>query len=432
MRTRHYMKLSLIGMLLAGTIPFAAAGDFAGRFDLGSYSMFYDDDDLDDRSTFYGKLRLDWLPGSTGDWNLYSNLRIRGETDGEDGRKLQVWDLRFGYGLDEKPIAGAVGLMSLHQVSGIGSVIGAHLQTNPCNYFQGGIFGGGNAVVEEGITRSDGTRMGGYLKFLIPDHGDIGIAYVSIADTDCPCEEQDLVVFNSQLNFNDQLFLYQTGEYHLASDTDDTGRLTYYYGNMRYDIHEMVAFSVTYDRYDRLPAMLFKPDPLDEPNVPFDEIYRFQSHKGYGIAPRIDLKFARTWRLFVRYRLKDTDNFRSDRWNQYLVGIASGNLFNSGISLSGTMAVNRGEYQDYETGYISLCREFGSKLSLSLTFVKDRFVSAENILTARHVESTQRAGISAHYRISRSMNLFMEYEQTFADDPDDEDQRLLFNYQIRL
>ena len=155
-------RLALLLMLIFALPVYA---EWSGRFELGSYSVLFDDDLYEDRTPLRGGFRLDYTPES-GNWVVRSNIKLQTEFESEETARLRVRDLyvRYGQKNGQSPVEFTAGLFNPRGVTGTGDVAGADFRFNlnpsdeSSNMFSAGLFGGGNAVTRE--SRTDIDRQG--------------------------------------------------------------------------------------------------------------------------------------------------------------------------------------------------------------------------------------------------------------------------------
>ncbi len=433
------IRLLLTGIfLLLCTALEPVSADWKGRFDLGGNPVFYDDEMLEDRTPLTSGLRLQFTPGSGDNWIFKANLKLRTEANSPDGNQLRLRDLYVRYGNDSEQSLGSVtaGVFTPEGISGIGDIMGAGIQLNipagETSRFGFGAFGGANSAVRDGATDADGVRYGGYLIASGEAWGRMSLAYVSVSDTEFAAQESSYIAFNTSLRLSDRFDFQQSGEFTVSSETDDDSTLTSYFADAGYEFTERLRISVTYDRFDRMPylASTQYEEVSGSPNP--EDFDRFSAFSGQSIGPRVDFQLSPEWRAFTRYRYKKTDDFLSQTWHQYLLGFGYMNPVGKGISINGSIFINKGDTKEFETGFLRIGRDFGPSMNLSLNFAADRFAYPETIASAPHVDSTWRTGVSGFFRIRPDMTALMEYERTFGDEERDGDHRVMFNWQYRF
>lgn len=438
---RHTLLLLLLSALLilvgpAGISPLVSA-DWTGRFELGGTPVFYDDTSLEDRTPLTTGLRLSYSDGDAGDWLIRSSIKLRTEANSPDGNILRIKDLfiRYGQFPDRSPMQVTAGVFNPEGVSGAGDVIGAgvrfNLNAGLSSRIGLGVFGGGNSVVREGATRIDGIRYGAYVLGSGDDWGQFSLAYVSTASTDLKADEADSLAFSTTVHIGERFDFFQTGEYILKSGSGNDNTLASWTAEAGIDLSEMVRLSVTADYYDQQPSLAASAE--DSGTDPDGENYTYTAaYSGSSIGPRLDVWFGQSWRVFGRYRYRQTDDYLEQTWNQLLAGFGFVDPSGSGVTVDGSFFVNRGDTRDYETGFIRIGRDFGPHMNLSLNLAADRFARPETAASAPNVQSTWRTGLSGFYRISSGMTAILTYERTFADDDRNSDHRVMFNWQYRF
>ncbi|MBN1878833.1 hypothetical protein JW823_01885 [bacterium] len=434
----HSTYWIILTTLLIGLFTSSCPADahWTGRLDLGGYPVFFDDPTLEDRTPLTSGFRLNYSSGS--EWVFKTSFRLRSEANSPDGNIWRVRDLfiRYGRNSDASPFVVTAGLFSPDTITGCGDVMGAGLQFNArlddSSHIGFGAFGGANSVVLDGATDADGVRFGGYISAFGTNWGRAGIAYISVTNTDLLIDETNAITFNTSLRFGDRFDVHQTGEYIISSHTgEEDNKLISYYGDAGFDITENLRMGMTYDYYDRLPFLASLIDDTDPATTP-EDFDRIASYSGSSIGPRLDVRIGKAWRLFGRYRYRETNDFLNRIWHQYLGGFSYTSLSGRGLAVNGSVFVNRGDTRDYETGFLRISRGVGSALNLSLNLAADRFSRPETVASTQHVEFTWRAGISGFYRIRSDMTAILEYERTFADSDNNSDHRVMFNWQYRF
>jgi hypothetical protein len=415
--------ISIILIILLSPIVLAEVN---GRWDVGTYSWIPDEKGLEDRISLLSRLHFNWIQSADG-WVFRSDLKIREE---ESNTRLQIWELRMDYGLNKKPFAASFGLCDLDHVTGLGGVLGSECQLNLVPSFHFGLFGGANPVFEEGSTKADGVKLGGYANFDNDSFGSAGLGYVTIRNTDTVGDERDYFAFDTQCRFLEQkIVFYQSGEYQTSSgEKDSKNKLAYYLGTLTFITNDRVSFDLSYDHFDQTPLLQVEQDAFDH-TTPDDEI---ESHYiGDSISPRVNFRISKTWRTFFRYQYRKTDIFEEVTANQYLGGLSCSDVLKSGLYFNGIITVNRSDQKDYQSGYVCIGHDYGAA-SLSVFYSADRFLYPESLLITSHVKSTSRTGFSFMYRLSHGMSLLLDYEHSLGDYKVDQEHRLLVNFQYRF
>jgi len=422
--------LGFSGLILRNSLTVMAV--WSGLISIGGDPVFYDENQFEDRTPLTSRLKLRYSPENSDQWLFVSNIKLRTELVSQDDGKIQVQDLYARYGNGEQLVQVKAGIFS-PDVSGTGDVIGACVQFNPGLFNKTGIglgvFGGANAAMKESVTDTDGLRTGGYFSAKSQDWGQASISYVKVTDTDYINDERDYLAFNTNLRIGSNFDFYQAGEYIISSEADENGILTYYNANFVYVINAIFRLNLTYDEYDRMPSL---ESLSDDPERNPDNFDRFSAYRGQAIGPRVDIQIGDNWRTYIRYRYRKTDDSQKATWHQYLFGFACLDVLNAGISLNGSVFVNRGETKDYEAGFLTISRDFGSRLNMSINVATDRFSYMETVGSNPHIKSTYRIGLNGFYRLGRKTTILCEYERTFGEEKKDRDHRIMFNWQFRF
>lgn len=430
------MILTLVVLLLGSAVfsPVVTA-HWTGRFDLGGSPTFYADNQLENRTPITSRIRFRFSPDTADQWLVVGNVRLRSELNSEDSHKWQIRDLYLQYGQDieDGPVSLSLGLFQPRNVSGIGDLMGLGARYQfvlPVDSLLSlGVFGGANAVINDGGTDTDGVRVGGFIEARGNSWGQASIGYVSLSEMDFSGDEREYVAFSTTLRIGDRFDFYHSGEFTVSSEAGDDNTLSYYYANAGYDLRESVRFSVTYDLYDRMPYLQSLDENEEDSGDTFD---RYEVYRGQSIGPRLDWRISSNWRVFGRYRYRETDDSHGETWHQYLLGFGCADLMSSGIGVNGSVFISRGDTREYETAFISVTRDIVPALSVSVNVAADRFARLETVTEVQHIDSTYRAGIGGFYRINRSMTAILEYERTFGDSDQDREDRIFFNWQYRF
>lgn len=420
--------LPLIFCVICSTDTIHAS--YFGRFDLGTFSVLPDDSDVDSRVSSTGRILFGWQSTKHDEWSILTDLRLRAEPSVEGTPHYMIWDLRVDYGLDKKPVAGSVGLCRLNEVSGIGSVLGGHLQFNLLDEWSFGLFGGGNPISTEGHFDIDGVRSGAYARYESESHFRAGIALTSISGTDQTLDERNVVSFDTQWATMDSFYFYHFGEITLAKD-DESTRLSYYNANVRLNLTESIRVSTSYNHFEYLPYIQFKDeiDFYDQDTTPHYD--RNADYTSDSVSPRIDLRINPLWRIYARYRYNRTDYFSGFDSQQWLGGTSCSNLFHSGIAMSASIGSTDRQDRNIVNSFFSLSRDFNRNLNLTLSYSTDRYNRPESMFVSRHAESTHRVSTSIWYRFNESINVLIDYERAFAES-DQGDHQMVFNIQYRI
>jgi hypothetical protein len=428
---RPHLALAVMACLLSLCASPTLHAGFFGRFNLSSYTWLPSDPVIDSRSSLTGRFRFGWENQDASGLRFLVNLRIRNELAESEGLdRLTVYDLRLDYGLDSRPLAGSLGLCRMSEVSGLGDILGAQLQTNLGDKLSCGLFGGANPAVRDGLTTIDGSRYGAYLRLGLDTMRSLGVGYVATAGTEYAWDIRDLVVFDARWIAGRRFSTYHFGEVLVSSDTGDPSGLQYYYGTIRVRPFDALTLGVSYNFYNRRPYMPFKEDILQS-NDAFPTEVPETSLKTNAVSPRIDLRLGRFWRVYVRFRRRDSD-YHDQPWNQWLAGFSCSNFFHSGISLHANFnTTDRGDNGAQQSAYVAINRDLGRRLNAGLTYALSKNTYPESIFVVRHLDRTHRVGLTLDYLLSRRLSFLLDYESSFGDR--DEDQQLLLNvrYTIR-
>lgn len=431
---RTVAGLLLISVVLCGILTTTAQANYYGYFRLGSYGYFPDDSELDNRVTLSGKLRFGWESDTSPEWSLFSDLRIRGDLDGGGSgvERVTVWDLRMNYGTEVSRFNGSAGVCSIREVSGLGTVTGATFSVKLAGGFSLGAFGGGNTVIKEGFSDLDGTRIGGFFTWKDDHFRRAGIGFVAISGTEFDVDAENLLVFDSYLRFGTSTYFYQMGEYLLGSEADMESGLNFYYGNVRYQPMKILSFSLSYNYFRIRPYLPFSEDLLDDETI-HDLLQDEQTdgdRKTSYISPRITFRLGDFWRVYVRYRLRDSDYWHTSQTHQYLAGVSCGNVFRTGVSFNGNFSTSENDDESFDSIYLSVNRDIGEKLALTVSYAQSRYIYPESIWTAVREKETQRAGVALFYTFSRHLNMHLDLERSFGSD--DDDNQVILNFRYRF
>ncbi|MBN1550022.1 hypothetical protein JW979_01080 [bacterium] len=409
------------------------SADVFGRFDIGSYSFFPDDESFDNRTSIAVKLKYQWSESTNHNWSFLSDIKLRGEPGGEKGEHLQIVDFRLNYGMGVKPIGSSIGISRITDIAGIGSIAGIYLRTNFHDTYYFGLAGGANPRILKGITDFDGSKYCLYGKYKRKNH-DIGIAYIMIDDTDLARDETDRIIFETHHEFKDSFFVNQNGEVVLDSGANDSrSLLRFYYGSMQWDLNEQLKISLIYEHNDTEPYLTWNPeDGTYLTGFDAETRLRDDSFKSNSVSPRIEYRFNATWRGFIRYRYRSQDFREKISQHQTMGGFSCANLFNSGISCFGMVIITQSDRKNYKSGFFTLSKSIGSMLTLTLNYSADRFRYPESFFDAPYMDTTHRFGVSAFYRFTKSITGILEYERTLGSDDQDRDHRMFVNFQYRF
>ncbi len=410
---------------------------FFGTFQFGAYSYIPDDHEIDPRTSITTRMRFGWKSPESTDWSFFTNARVRSELveEGDGVDRISLWDLRADYGLETKPLAASLGICTMTEISGMGSIAGGQLQTNLPIGLSIGLFGGNNAVISKGKTDTDGIRWGGYLKLQKETSNNIGIGFVSVSDTEYDYDSKDCLVFDAVYRYTNQLFFYQSGEAILSSEQGkDSSGISFYYGNLGYDPIPLIGLSVSYNYFKQLPYIPFL-DMNERQEEGSSDFYRpddsGQNLKTNAVSPRIDLRLTKNWRVYTRYRTRDSDFEDAAASNEWLGGLSCGSLFGSETSFHCNISRFENDDRQYTGSYVSMARNFGQSLNVSLAYAQSRTVYPENQLVAHHFESTQRISASIFYMFTRKLTALIDYERSMGD-KEDRDNQVLLNIRYRL
>jgi len=433
MKRNAWLFTALMVLLCTLGIPRICTAGYSGRFDAAGYGSYPDDDFFEDRTVVATRFQFTWLDDASGDWRFHTRFRLKEELETEsDGVRLQIWDFRLDYGLNSRFLGGSAGLCHLSEAPGTGTVLGIHLKLNPAKWMSAGVFGGMNPVAEEGITDVDGVKGGAYLTIGETWARHASIAVIAIGDRDDPALEDTQTYTTAEITYRwKQIFsTYHSAEMDWADPQSDL-RLTYYYGRIKLQPLKPLRFSLDYHHFHQIPHLQFNDQFTGDEDLMFKEYYG-RSGSGYrtwSVTPGLDVMMGKNWRLYARYRHRETDYFGGDSSDRYSAGVACHDLWNTGFYTDVAVILHRREHgKDTESGRFEIGRDFRD-LNISMSYTGDRYWYGENTDEYEPREDTHRAGITTHYRVTRSLSLLLDIERVFGDE---EDTFVLMNLQYRF
>lgn len=363
-------------------------------------------------------------------------LDLRGSaypsSNGRSDRK-SIYDAWVGGRTAGGALKVRVGQMWLNELGGLGSVGGLMAEyttrrSDAGNRARFGLFGGVEPTTYD-IDYVSGVKKGG--AWIAFDGNGLRrdvLGYVLIRDQSLT--ERSVLTTTNFIPVGKTFFVYQAAEYDLTGPGGQgNGGLNYFFANARYTPSPKIELMGTYHKGRSIDARTITQDilagrPVDQKSL---DGYLYES-----VGGRVSLQLSRNFRVYAGYA-SDRNNKDSTATGRVTAGLWANNIAGTGFDF--TVSDNRIDRPSgaYDAWYLSLGRNFGSRLylsgdySTSLSIIRFTDAMGANVETR---PQSDRFSLSATWNVNRWFSLLVNAEEIRDDTSKDDRVQLGLTYRF--
>lgn len=387
---------------------------FRGGLYLDWFGAKYEGTDLANR--FSLRLKGEFLNRRGEGWNLLLDTRDRLRLGEKSTNHVLLYDARLSYEKEGSPWYLALGQMNLYDTAGIGQLLGGVVGFRlPSDVLVGGYAGMESSVYVARV--SNNYRKFGVFSRWLGSRG--RRVSLSVNQVQYSGEvERRYVYLGSLLPVNRSLVLYGNFEYELASHVKNHDRLSRFFGNLRWDPSNIFDLLVHFSSGKGMDFHGYAVEQSKNPTLNDLGLERFYYSRQFGM--RLSVKPKRGLRFYVERReseQKDAD-VRNHTWRAGASGL---NLFRTGISAYGNLALRRGEISESDSYYLSITKDFGRiswNVSFANTFNGIRYDTRTGVPELIHLDDYKTISTYVFAPITRVLAISAEYEYFLQKEAD--------------
>lgn len=369
--------------------------------------------DVDFYSRLSSRLKLTlWNRPGTG-WTAYIDIRNRYTFGNDAENQLIIYNTYLAFDKPDKKLMFSLGQMNLYDTAGIGMLTGGILGYKLNPYLTLGGYAGIEPDIYNTKWETDYQKFGLFIRFLGKKARQLSMSYNQLryaGDT-----ERQFLYFNGLWPVKNILMLYGHVQYELDSTIKNEDRLSWIFANVRLDLTKYVDLTGHYSSGRGLDYHNFLLEQSQDPTILNTEIDRYFFNTSYGV--RLSVKPIPNLRLYTERRESEQID-EGIKNHTTRLGASATNVFKSGISIFGNYNLNRGEFSESDSYYISASRSFG-KLSWSVSYAN----YYNGVLTMDdgsqqifHLTDHKTVSSNLFFIVNRRLALSLEYAHTSQED----------------
>ncbi|MGD9345766.1 MAG: hypothetical protein PVH84_07875 [Candidatus Aminicenantes bacterium] len=300
------------------------------------------------------RLRLEMVNRRGDGWTFLLDTRDRLRLSGKSGNRIILYDARILFDKQRSPLFLSLGQMNLYDTAGIGQLLGGIVGVKIGRDFLLGGYGGLESSIYIDRVENDYQKYGVFARY----QGDFGkrfsLSYNHIRFSGAT--ERQYMYAGTMFPFVKTFTLYGNLEYEIASNVKSEDRLSRIFLNVRWDPARTVDITAFYSSGRGLDYHRYILEKSQDPTLNDTELERFYYSSQYGL--RLSVKPIQNTRLHVS-RIESEQNDMDIRNHTWRLGGSVGNMLQSGITLYGSYAWNRGEMSESDSYYVALSKDFG-------------------------------------------------------------------------
>lgn len=349
-------------------------------------------------------------PGSG--WTLLVDLRDRMELGGEARHRLSIYDTRLMFDNSHHPIYFSVGQMNLFDTAGIGELLGSVIAYRPAPRLLIGGYYGFRPELYAGGLDSAYRKFGWFVHYIRPRGQNLSLSLNELRYSGET--ERRFVYLGGLTHAGDRVVVFGNLEYELGKSVRRGDRLSRLFLNTRLDLTPDLALTVHFSEGRGLDFHRFLLESAEDPIGRASELERFYFNRQYGL--RLRYRLWRGWRLHFGQGLSERKD-RSIRNHSTQIGMSTGNLGDTGLSIHATYRLNRGDESESDAARLSISKALGHhswNITYSNSFNGLRFDSTGGLPEIVHIPSRHTLGNELFFVIGRELGLSFQHERIFG------------------
>ncbi len=369
--------------------------------------------DVDFYNRLSSRLKLTlWNRPGTG-WTAFIDIRNRYTFGDDPDNQLIIYNAYLSFDKPDKKIMFSLGQMNLYDTAGIGELTGGILGVKLNQYLTMGGYAGIEPDIYNTRWETDYQKFGFFVRFLGKKARQLSLSYNLVRYTGDT--ERQFLYFNGLWPVKNILMFYGQLEYELDAKIKNEDRLSLIFVNIRLNLTKYADLTGHYSSGRGLDYHRFLLEQSQNPTILNSEIDRFYFNTSYGL--RLSIKPLPNLRLYVeRWESEQIDEAIENHTTR--LGASATNIFKSGISLFGNYSLNRGEFSESDSYYMSASRSFG-KLSLSLSYANyynGVLILDNGTQQIFHLTDHQTLSSNLFFIVNRHLAVSLEYAYTSQEE----------------
>jgi hypothetical protein len=366
--------------------------------------------DLYSRLSSRLKLTLFNKPGNG--WTLSVDVRDRYTLAGRGENQLIIYDAKISYNGPKIKLFLSLGQMNLYDTAGIGELTGAIIGYKLNKFLSAGGYAGLEPDIYKNKWDTKYNKYGLFIRYIGSGAKQFSLSFNRLI-YDGELERQYLYS-SILLPLKRTLVLFGNLQYELNNLTKDEDRLTQLFLNARLNISRFIDITANYSSGRGLDYHYFLLEQSQNPTLQNNEIDRFYYNQTYGV--RLSIKPSKRLRVFAARRESEMKD-RNIKNHTTRFGLSAANFLNTGMYLYGSYNLNRGDYSESDSYYISTSRNFG-KFSLSLSFANyfnGVRMTGKGAPEVFHYPDRKTLSANIFFIVNRHLALSLDYALSFQD-----------------
>ena len=345
-------------------------------------------------------------------WTIRTDLRDR-LTVGESSRhSTSIYDARLVYNDTRKPIYLAMGQMNLFDTAGIGELLGAMGGYRPTPNLLVGAYGGLKPNLFGSSLDAGFRKFGFFARYFGPHARSFSLSYNELLYSGT--SERRFLYLNGLSPVGDRAVLYGNLEYELGNGVRNSDRLSRLFLNARIDFLRNFDVITNFSTGKGLDFHRFLLERGTDSLGSSGELERFYYNLQYG--GRIRYRLPNAWRIHLGERISERKD-RSIRNYTTQLGLSTGRLAETGISLYANYNLNRGDTSESNSFYLSVSKTLGRhswNTSYSTSFNGLRLNDRSGVPEIVHIATRHTLFNELFLVLSRAFAVSMQHEHTFG------------------
>jgi hypothetical protein len=348
------------------------------------------------------------------------NVRYAGFPSSEErDARVSIYDAYVGKRLRDGTVLLRLGQMWLNDLGSLGSVGGIQLEfrqatTGKGTRFRAGVFAGLEPKILQLGYESSIKKFGGYVALEAADMRRHVVGYTNVRNENLI--ERSVLSFTNYIPVRKRLYVYQIAEVDLSGPGGQgTGGLSYLFANARLSVSNAIELQGLFHKGRSLDARSITDDMRNGRPVSSKTLEGMQYQ---SIGGRVTVRLLKNLRVFGGYS-QDKNNRDDVNTDRLTFGAFSSNVFGTGLDVSVTdNRMRRGTQSSWDSWYVSLGRNFGSRLYVtgdySTSLSVFRMTRYDGVVIDTK-PNTRRFSLSGMINLRRRFSVQFTGEQTKDD-----------------
>ncbi len=303
---------------------------------------------------FSSRLKLECVNRRGDGWTFLLDTRDRLRLSAKKGNQVILYDARILYDKQSSPLFLSLGQMNLYDTAGIGQLLGGVVGYKIGRDLLLGGYGGLESSIYLTRLENDYQKYGLFARYQGSYGKRFSLSYNHLKYAGST--ERQYIYVGTMYTFVKTLTFYGSLEYELASNVRSEDRLSRAFMNVRWDPNRTWDLTAFYSSGRGLDFHRYLLEKSQDPSLNDTELERFYYSSQYGL--RLSIKPVRNGRVYIS-RMESEQKDIEIRNHTWRIGGSAGDMLNSGVTLHGQYAWNRGEMSESDSYSMALSKNFG-------------------------------------------------------------------------